>query len=302
MAKESPLEKAQLRKLALEAAKLKSETKEIRQRLARPWYYIRLPVFLQALAGGIIAVAVIVAWFIAFFEPLLSLDVKLREKENKIAQADLKIAQDDLKIAQQKNKETKNALETDLVSLQSQLEDQQTKRNSAEILIKDLQVQNSKRAEEISDLRKKQNISDADRRRLVASSKQAVQNAAKLQEELKKFKAARKASTKQVAAVSDKLMTVKLRDTHWILTCATCGTFTDIYYRLNSNGTYNFKDKEIRMLGGTAGDPWKFRSGKLSLSDVEYRFRKGSTTVADSIGKFKNRKLTQINSLPKRFK
>lgn len=86
---ESSLEDIQKRKLQAEisknqaeTAKLKLETKELNSRISRKWYKYRY--IIRFIIGGIVAIGLFMAWFVSYFQPVMSKKYELAELDNEI--------------------------------------------------------------------------------------------------------------------------------------------------------------------------------------------------------------------------
>ncbi|UCF06511.1 MAG: hypothetical protein JSV33_05645 [bacterium] len=121
-------EQAEIKQLLSQAArdeaernKYEIETQEIQRRIKQKWYRGRP--LIQALIGGVVGSALIAAWLIGYFRPLLSADQELAERRNALAAEEIRQLRFDLEAEKRKNALERRSLENQVSQYQKQLED-----------------------------------------------------------------------------------------------------------------------------------------------------------------------------------
>ncbi len=118
----SNISDANLRRLESEISKNKAEqlkseieTAEIRKRLNQKWYASRI--FVQTGIGAIVAAALITAWFVGFFEPMLSQKQHIERLKNDMLSLENERQMQQNKAQQEDNERITSSLRKELASL-----------------------------------------------------------------------------------------------------------------------------------------------------------------------------------------
>lgn len=133
----------------IQSQKLSIEAKEIEKRINQKWFNWRI--LMQSAVGGIVGSALLAAWLVGYFNPVLSAKHEIAKLEN-----------EELKIEAQKQKRENEEIQKQLQDMQSTFEEQlKSTQNQNETLQKTL-VKTEERAkslkEKLENLSKKINI------------------------------------------------------------------------------------------------------------------------------------------------
>ena len=149
---------AEIKKNTAESKKLSIEAIEIEKRLTQRWFSLK--VMIQSAIGGIVGAALLAAWLISYFSPVLSAKQELAKLDN----AKLKII---LETAKEKNDRTENQLQeirdtvkVQLESLKEQNENLKIAQVEAGARTKLLQTQLRDMSKKYMELAEKQSVAD----------------------------------------------------------------------------------------------------------------------------------------------
>ena len=107
---------SEIAKSKAEQHKFELEAEEIRKRLNQKWYKSRI--FVQTGIGAIVAAALIAAWFVGFFEPILSYKQNIERLKSNMLSLENERQKLENKAQQEDNERITNSLREELASLQ----------------------------------------------------------------------------------------------------------------------------------------------------------------------------------------
>ena len=107
---------SEIAKSKAEQHKFELEAEEIRKRLNQNWYKSRI--FVQTGIGAIVAAALIAAWFVGFFEPILSYKQNIERLKSSMLSLENERQKLENKAQQEDNERITNSLREELASLQ----------------------------------------------------------------------------------------------------------------------------------------------------------------------------------------
>ncbi len=107
---------SEIEKSKAEQHKFELEAEEIRKRLNQKWYKSRI--FVQTGIGAIVAAALIAAWFVGFFEPILSYKQNIERLKSSMLSLENEKQKLENKAQQEDNERITNSLRKELASLQ----------------------------------------------------------------------------------------------------------------------------------------------------------------------------------------
>lgn len=109
---------SEIAKNKAERQKFEIESEEIRKRLLQKWYQGRI--FVQTGIGAIVAAALIAAWFVGFFEPILSHKQNIERLKNSMLSLENERQKRQNKAQQEDNERQISSFRKDLASLQQE--------------------------------------------------------------------------------------------------------------------------------------------------------------------------------------
>jgi hypothetical protein len=149
---------AEIKKNTAESKKLSIEAREIEKRLTQRWFSLK--VMIQSAIGGIVGAALLAAWLISYFSPVLSAKHELATLDNAKLKIILETQKEKNDRMQNQLQEVQATLKVQLESLKEQNETFKIAQVEAEARTKLLQTQLRDASNKFYELAEKQSITD----------------------------------------------------------------------------------------------------------------------------------------------
>jgi hypothetical protein len=203
---------ATIRRIEAEQKKLELETQELQQRLSAKWYSTKHVV--QSVVGGIVASALLAAWLVGYFQPILRKQQEIDSLETKRLSIELGLREQDLKQQQIEAKRTTDTLASERDESKAELElllsinkALQGSQKSTEDLAAKLKIALYDAQRRVRDLAAQKNLTDQEKEQLAAASRSATARIEALAGEVEKLRSARAETANQSAQLTTQLRT-----------------------------------------------------------------------------------------------
>jgi hypothetical protein len=202
---------SEIKKNTAESKKLSIEAMEIEKRLTQRWFSLK--VMIQSAVGGIVGAALLAAWLISYFSPVLSAKQEIAKLENDKLRIQAEKHKEENDRMQKQLQEIRAAVKVQLESFKEQNETFQIAQVEAEARAKLLQTQLRDVSKKFMELAEKQDVADKKKQytQLAIKTGKEVEALEKQITQLKSEKIQTAARTDQIAQQIQNLPKIRPR-------------------------------------------------------------------------------------------